>query len=71
MEKKAARWWDKLGKPQYGGTMNIRFPSNIVNFDPYNEAQLTQIFWAWMESMAGPDWTLDPASFDYKIFLQS
>ena len=68
MEKKIA-WWDKLGKPQYGGTMNLRFPSNIVNFDPYNEAQLTQIFWAWMESMANGDWTLDPASFDYKIFL--
>ena len=70
MEKKTARWWDKLGKPQFGGTINIRFPSNIVNFDPYNEAQLTQIFWAWMESMGGPDWTLDPASFDYKIFLR-
>jgi peptide/nickel transport system substrate-binding protein len=70
MEKETARWWDKLGKPQFGGTINIRFPSNIVNFDPYNEAQLTQIFWAWMESMGGPDWTLDPASFDYKIFLR-
>jgi peptide/nickel transport system substrate-binding protein len=70
MEKKTARWWDKLGKPQFGGMINIRFPSNIVNFDPYNEAQLTQIFWAWMESMGGPDWTLDPASFNYKIFLR-
>ena len=70
MEQKAGGWWDKLGKPQYGGTMTLRFPSNIVNFDPYNEAQLTQIFWAWMESMAGADWTLDPAKFDYKIFLR-
>ena len=68
MEKKARRWWDKLGKPQYGGTMNLRFPADIVNFDPYYEAQLTQIFWAWMESMAGLDWTLDPSAFDYKIF---
>ena len=33
MEKKVA-WWDKLGKPQYGGTMVLRFPANIVNFDP-------------------------------------
>ena len=69
MEKKTVRWWDKLGKPQYGGTLNLRFPANIVNFDPYYEAQLTQIFWAWMESMAGGDWTLDPAAIDYKIFL--
>ena len=69
MQKKVA-WWDRLGMPQYGGTINLRFPSNIVNFDPYNEVRLTQIFWAWMESMAGPDWTLDSTSFDYNIFLR-
>ena len=35
MERKVA-WWDKLGKPQYGGEMVIRANWNIVNFDPYN-----------------------------------
>ena len=70
MKRKIA-WWDKLGKPQYGGTMTLRFPADIVNFDPYYEARLTQIFWAWMESLAGVDWTLDPEAFDYKIFLRS
>ena len=65
---KEANWWEKLGKPQYGGTMTLRFPADIVNFDPYYEDQLTQIFWSWMESMAGVDWTLDPSTFDYKIF---
>ena len=35
MEKQGA-WWDKLGKPQYGGEMVIRANWNIVNFDPYN-----------------------------------
>ena len=67
---KAARWWDKLGKPQYGGEMVLRSDKNIVNFDPYYEAFLTQIFWAWMESLAANDWTLDPAVIDYKILFR-
>jgi hypothetical protein len=33
-------WWDKLGKPQYGGTMMLEPPKDVVNFDPYNAAQL-------------------------------
>jgi len=37
MKKKATTaWWDKLGKPQYGGEMIIRANWDIVNFDPYN-----------------------------------
>ena len=44
MEKKAARWWDKLGKPQYGGEMVIRVNRNIVNFDPYVGAHLTRSY---------------------------
>jgi len=35
MTKSKAAWWDKLGKPQYGGEMVIRATRNIVNFDPY------------------------------------
>ena len=30
MEKKTP-WWDKLGKPQYGGEMVIRLNRKIVN----------------------------------------
>ena len=67
MEKKtAARWWEKLGKPQYGGELVIRSTRNIVNFDPYNGAHLTQIYAGWLERLFSEDWTIDPASFEYK-----
>ena len=66
MEKKTARrWWDQLGKPQYGGELVIRANSNIVNFDPYN-APAGNIFSGWMEKLVTDDWTMDPAVFDYK-----
>ena len=66
MEKKTARrWWEKLGKPQYGGELVIRANSNIVNFDPYN-ALGGNIQSAWMERLVSDDWTMDPAVFDYK-----
>ena len=29
-----SHWWDKLGKPQYGGEFTIRLNRKIVNFDP-------------------------------------
>jgi len=53
-------WWDKLGKPQYGGEMVIRADRNIVNFDPYFSLNLTTINSAWMERLFADDWTLDP-----------
>ena len=65
MEKKTAKWWDKLGKPQYGGELVIRANSNIVDFDPYN-APAGNIFSGWMEKLVTDDWTMDPAVFDYK-----
>ena len=37
-------WWDKLGKPQYGGEMVIRANMNIKNFDPYFDKGLTSIY---------------------------
>jgi ABC-type transport system substrate-binding protein len=64
MEKKTA-WWEKLGKPQYGGELNIRLNRKIVNLDPYFGYHLTQIHTAWMEKMFVDDWTLDPAIYDY------
>jgi peptide/nickel transport system substrate-binding protein len=59
-------WWDKLGKPQYGGEMVIRADRNIVNFDLYFGQQVANIDSAWMEKLHTDDWTLDPAVFDYK-----
>ena len=59
MEKKAARWWDKLGKPQYGGELTFRLNRKIVNFDPYFGHHLTQIHTGWMERLNAADWTQD------------
>ena len=66
MEKQTSNWWDKLGTPQYGGEMVVRSARNIVNFDPYNGAHLTEIYGAWLERLCAEDWTLDPAVFSYK-----
>jgi peptide/nickel transport system substrate-binding protein len=66
VEKKAGNWWDKLGKPQYGGEIVVRSVRDILNFDPYNGAHLTQLYTAWLERPFSEDWTLDPAVFDYQ-----
>jgi len=65
-EKTSGKWWDKLGKPRYGGEINIRASRNIVNFDPYFNESLTTIQTAWMEKLHADDWTLDPTIFEYK-----
>ena len=64
---KKVMWWDKLGKPQYGGELVISSPSNIENFDPYFSEHFTQIYTGWLERLHAEDWTLDPAVFDYKL----
>jgi peptide/nickel transport system substrate-binding protein len=64
MEKQSA-WWEKLGKPQYGGEFVFRLNRKIVNLDPYNGVHLTQIHTAWMEKLFVDDWTLNPEIYDY------
>jgi peptide/nickel transport system substrate-binding protein len=66
MERKIA-WWDKLGKPQYGGEMSLRINSNITNYDPYVGGHHFQVYSAWMEQLHTDDWTTDPAIYEYKI----
>jgi ABC-type transport system substrate-binding protein len=68
MQKKTTdgKWWDKLGKPQYGGELIIRADRNIMNFDPYFGDKSANIDSAWMEKLQTDDWTLDPAIFDNK-----
>jgi len=63
----SGNWWDKLGKPQYGGEFTIRLNRKIVNFDPWYGVHLTQIHTAWMEKMFIDDWTMDPAVYDYRV----
>ena len=67
MENKSPRWWEKLGKPQYGGEMVLRINSNITNYDPYIGGHHFQIYSAWMEQLQTDDWTTDPAIYEYKI----
>ncbi len=70
MEKKAttnSNWWDKLGKPQYGGEIVIWASRNIVNFDPYYSEGLTSIYGGWMERLVGDDWTIDPEIWNYRL----
>ena len=65
--RKEGPWWEKLGKPQYGGEITIRASRDIVNFDPYFAETLTSIYGAWLERLVTDDWTLDPEIWDYKI----
>ncbi len=70
MKKKTtnvSNWWDKLGKPQYGGEITIRASRNLENFDPYFSEGLTSIYGGWMERLVADDWTLDPAVWDFKF----
>jgi ABC-type transport system substrate-binding protein len=64
VEKEKRQWWERLGKPEYGGELLIRANTDIVNFDPYN-APSGNIHSAWMERLVSGDWTLDPAVFDF------
>ena len=59
-----SNWWDKLGKPQYGGEFVFRLNRKIVNFDPYFGHHLTQIHTGWMERLHAVDWTRNPAVID-------
>jgi ABC-type transport system substrate-binding protein len=59
-------WWDKLGKPQYGGEIIVRADRNITNFDPYFGDKSANINSAWMEKLHSDHWTLNPEVFDNK-----
>ena len=64
---KEVAWWEKLGKPQYGGEMVIRINNDITTFDPYFGGHHFQIYSAWMEQLHTDDWTTDPAIYGYKV----
>jgi peptide/nickel transport system substrate-binding protein len=64
---KTTNWWDRLGKPQYGGELTIRASRNIENFDPFVGEAYTSIYGGWMERLLTDDWTIDPAVWDYVL----
>jgi len=54
--KTEVAWWDKLGKPQYGGEIVIRGNRDIINFDPYYSEGSTSIYggcWKGWSAMIG------------------
>ena len=61
----AGHWWDKLGVPQYGGTLTIPMTKNPQAWDPYMGTTFPAIGAIWLEQPTANDWTLDPAIYDY------
>lgn len=60
-----ANWWDKLGIPKYGGTINLRQPAGYrESFDPYNGIGLP--FLLMFETMFVYDWKVDRATWPFK-----
>ena len=60
----AANWWNSLGTPQYGGTLNFRMNANPSGFDAYYaRAAPWDIF---QSAMGGINWTVSPDQWDYK-----
>lgn len=53
----ASSWWDKLGEPQYGGTITIREQTINPTFDPLFFKPGDRIMW--LESLFAWDWILD------------
>ena len=63
----SGNWWDKLGKPQYGGEMNLRVSTDIVFFDPYQGETLMSMMWGWTEQLWTTNWLVDPAEQSYRM----
>ena len=47
---------EKLNKPQYGGTMNLRIDSDIVTFDPNDKSFRYSIMSGWLETLHAGYW---------------
>lgn len=59
----AGKWWDKFGKPKYGGTITFRQPMLELGIDPYIfNAGVNYAY----ETMIHFDWTLDRNIWSFK-----
>ena len=56
-----ANWWDKLGQPQYGGSITIRYKSDPTSFDYFNSEGFVSVMGAYQERLFADQWTMDPA----------
>lgn len=61
----SGKWWDKLGTPQYGGTINIREASDPNSFDPWDGRNVQRKFD--LETLGMEDWTLDRNIYGFKV----
>ena len=61
------KWWDKLGTPQYGGTIVMRTKLDIIFFDPYQGETLMSFMWGWLEQLFSTDWKMDPSVQSYQL----
>ena len=57
---------EKLNKPQYGGTMNLRIDSDIVTFDPNDKSFRYSIMSGWLETLHAGYWPLEAVPFNRK-----
>ena len=56
-------WWDSLGVPQYGGTMNLMMTRNASVFDAaFNGTNFSSF---WQERLTANDWTINPSVYSY------
>jgi peptide/nickel transport system substrate-binding protein len=61
------KWWDKLGTPQYGGTITIRKSSSPLYWDPYYGTDGHRVQSYYSETLAlTADPTIDRAVWDFK-----
>ena len=63
----AGNWWDSLGKPQYGGEINMRVSTDPLFFDPNQGTASMALYWIWMEGLFKPDWKVDPAVQNFQL----
>ena len=64
-------WWDKLGKPTYGGELTVSLPQNISSWDEYDGSGFCSINTLYQDDLVSDDWTLDPSIFAYQLSFRS
>jgi peptide/nickel transport system substrate-binding protein len=61
----AGNWFDKFGKPQYGGTLTFRRTADNGQFDPYQSNYEVACYY--FETLSIGSWALDRKIYDFSI----
>jgi len=67
----SGNWWDKLGKPTYGGDLTVSLPQNISSWDDYDGSGFCNINTAYQDDLVSDNWTLNPSIFAYQLSFRS